>query len=493
MKLKLYFIMVIGWLLFIFIASNNLEDNQLKINVQEYALANGLKILMVEDHSAPVVVFRGNVNVGSVHEGLGYTGGAHFLEHMMFKGTEIFGTKNFEKERELFLREDALVKKIREGAAEEYKKELAELREGLDEVKVMNDFWSITEKEGFVGNNAFTNYDRTCYMYSIPSNKLEMLFFIESDRMRNLALREFYTEIGAVLEERRMRLENSPSGLLRQKTMELVFEGTPYSRMVIGDPADISNFTRDQVMEYYRTYYVPNNMTFVLVGDINPEKVIELAERYFGSMTKREVEELDNSLFISPEQTEEKRAYINYPSSSKAVIGYRTVSAGHEDTFVLDFISEILSRGRTSKFYKFLTEKSIVSSVGSYNSSMKYGGFFNISFAPAAGHSIDEIEKVVYGEIDKLKNGQISEQEMSKIRKLWKIDCLRISESLSSLADNVSYYETICGDWEVFNNILPEIDNITVDDIVRVANKYFVPENRSVVILRNNKGGNKNE
>ena len=441
------------------------SDNRFQVEVKEHILDNGLKILVIEDSEVPVVACRINYNVGAINENAGMTGASHFLEHMMFKGTAIFGVKDgrFKEESGLFKEEEDLINGIK-GTDNNYGLEiltenLKQVRKKLQNLKILNDLDDIVRKNGGINYNAFTDYDQTCYMCIFPSNKLELWFLVESDRMKNLALRDFYTEIEVVLEERRMRVENSPSGQISFGLLGQVLSGTPYGRpeWIIGSVKDIAGFRRDKITEYYKTYYAPNNAVIVLAGGVDNKKVVEFAKKYFGNIPRSDIGSINSSLFSAPIQNKENRAIIEYPASGAAAIGYKTVPASHPDAVVLNFISELLSGGKTSLLYETLVKTRIASEIKIYSFGYKYAGMMEISFRPNDNHNIEEIENIVYKELELLRNVLISDKEMSRTKKQIKADFVRKLGSLNSLVGDIVDYESIVGDWRKINDFILQI------------------------------------
>src|SRR5574337_1684469 len=266
----------------------------LKLDVKEYKLKNGLKLLMLEKHDVPIVCVRIDYKVVSADERPGITGVSHLFEHMMFKGTKIFGTRDYTAEKPLLDKEDELAVKLsaeKSIGGETDKKKIASLEKELEEVRkklrdlvVKDDVFSLYLRHGASGLNAATSTDGTYYFCDLPANKLELWAFIESDRMKNLVLREFYSERDVVMEERRLRLENSPFGLLIEQMNAVAFIAHPYRWPTIGWRSDIQNITKEETSEYFKRYYTPNNAVVVMVGDFNPEDAIKLVEKYFGDV-----------------------------------------------------------------------------------------------------------------------------------------------------------------------------------------------------------------
>ncbi|MGB3544567.1 M16 family metallopeptidase, partial [Rubrivirga sp.] len=259
-------------------------------NVTEFTLDNGMTFVIVERRDAPVVSFYTVADVGSVDEPVGQTGIAHMFEHMAFKGTTTIGTTDLEAELAALEAEEEAYLAFRDarlGGASETELERLEAafiaaRDAAKDLTTDNEFDQIISREGATGLNATTNFDKTDYFFSLPSNKAELWFALEADRFLNPVLREFYQERDVVQEERRLRTESNPIGRLLEEFFTIAFKAHPYGRPVVGHMADLETISRTEALAFYETYYVPNNLVSVVVGDIDPVQARQWAERYFG-------------------------------------------------------------------------------------------------------------------------------------------------------------------------------------------------------------------
>ncbi|PSN18780.1 peptidase M16, partial [filamentous cyanobacterium CCP5] len=257
--------------------------------VSEFTLDNGMKFIVLERHQAPVVSFMIHADVGAVNEADGKTGVAHYLEHLAFKGTEEIGTKNYAAEQALFEEMDQVFQQIlkaeadgNSAQAEELKAQLAALQTEAASYVEQNKYGQIIDQAGGVGLNATTGADATRYFYSLPSNKLELWMSLESERFLEPVFREFFEEKNVILEERRMRVDNSPIGKMVEEFLGAAFEEHPYRRPIIGYEEDLYRATRDDIRKFYDTYYGPQNLIVAVVGDVDPAQVREYAQTYFG-------------------------------------------------------------------------------------------------------------------------------------------------------------------------------------------------------------------
>ncbi len=284
---------IAGLLLLLFIDAQagaaNLEDK-----VVEHTFKNGLKLLMVERHSSPTVSAWIRFKVGSVHERSDERGIAHLLEHMLFKGTKTLGTRDYGAEAPLLdkIEETAqrmLAEEAKGGGADKatlagLRAELARLEKQAEQYVIKDEFFDLYARNGGSGYNAFTSRDGTTYLISLPANKLELWAAIESDRMKNPVLREFYTERSVVMEERRRSYDAEPSSKLWETFIAAAYQTHPYGHPTIGWSSDIRQLSRTKAESFLKRYYAPNNAIIAVVGDIRPAATIALVERYFGDI-----------------------------------------------------------------------------------------------------------------------------------------------------------------------------------------------------------------
>ncbi len=464
---------------------------ELKLDVKEHVLKNGLKVLMLERHKSPTISLRIVYKVGSVNERPGITGVSHLFEHMMFKGTKLFGTKDWSVEEPLLKREDELVAAIEEekgkgeladqGRLKGLETELEEVRKKLKDVAVKDELWSIYLSHGASGLNAATGEDATFYYCDLPANKLELWALLESDRMKNMVLREFYSEKDVVMEERRLRTETSPFGLLFEQLKAATFTAHPYGWPVIGWMSDIKGLTKEETKEYFTRYYAPNNAVIIAVGDFQTQEFIKLVEKYFADIPSQPpIPEVET---VEPEQRGERRVYVEYEANPNVAIAYHKPQVTHPDQYVLEVIDSLLTSGRTARLYKSLIEeKRIAVMARAYAGASKYPDTFFIFVTPRYPHTAEEVEQAVYDELEKLKKEPPSEWELEKIKNQMEADFIRGLDSNNGLADEIGHYEAIAG-WQYINTELEKIKAITAEDVMRVARKYFTKTNRTVATL----------
>ncbi|MGB8656685.1 MAG: pitrilysin family protein [Candidatus Zixiibacteriota bacterium] len=473
-------------------STDSFKDIESKVT--EYTLSNGLKFIVLERHDAPVVSFCTYANVGSSNEVTGITGISHLFEHMAFKGTSTIGTKDYAKELLAMTKEDSLFDEmLRErdkgnrADQERLKKLGEEFTKAQDEARefvISNQLGSIVEEEGGVGLNAFTSNDQTCYIYSFPSNKLELWMSLESDRFAHPVLREFYKEKDVVMEERRRGVESNPFGKLFEEFEAAAFKAHPYHHEVVGHMSDLLSISRHQAEEYLKKYYIPNNLTIGIVGDVKPQEVIALAEEYFGSIPQGEYPAPVRTK--EPEQLGEKRVEVEDKSQPIMVIGYHRPNTTDADDPAFSAIADYLGGGRTSRLYKILVkEKKIAVAVGGIPTfpGEKYPCLIGFYVVPAKDHGNQECEDIVYQEIEQIKTDTISTDDLVAIKTRAKANFLRNLRSNLGMALQLTSYQVISGDWRNLFQELDRINRVTASDIQRVAGQYLKKSNRTVAEL----------
>ncbi len=492
---------LIVFLLFLFFSPALAEKKQdkdsfktIENQVTEYTLSNGLKFIILERHEAPVVSFCTYANVGSNNEVTGITGISHIFEHMAFKGTNTIGTKDYDKEALAIAKEDSLFDEIlkerdkgNRSDQEKLKKLGEEFSKTQDEAReyvISNQFGSIVEEQGGVGLNAFTSYDQTCYIYSFPSNKLELWMSLESDRFKHPVLREFYKEKDVIMEERRLGVESNPFGKLFEEFMAAAYKAHPYHHEVVGHMSDLESITRKQAEEYLQKYYVPNNLTIGIVGDVKPQEVISLAQEYFGGIPQGEYPAPVRTK--EPEQLGEKRVEVEDKSQPILIIGYHRPNVTDPDNSVFSAIADYLGGGRTSQLYKIMVkEKKIAVMVGSMPTfpAEKYPNLIAFFAMPSKDHTNQECEDIIYQEIEKIKTDTISTADLVAIKTRAKANFLRGLESNMGMALQLTTYQVISGDWRNLFTELDRINRVTASDVKRVADEYLKKSNRTVAEL----------
>ena len=458
-------------------------------NLTEFRLDNGMKFIVLERHRAPVVSFLTYADVGGVDEPDGKTGVAHFLEHLAFKGTSKIGTTDYQKEKQLLDRLEELDKQIRaaKAAGKDEEAQQLTLKFKLLEVKAgrlveQNELGKIVEQAGGVGLNATTSAEATKYFYSFPSNKLELWMSLESERFLDpIIRREFFKEKDVILEERRLRVENSPIGMMIEKFIDTAFKVHPYRRPIIGYEEDIRNLSPEDVQTFFEEHYVPSNITIAVVGDVNPAEVKELAKTYFGRY--KDKPQTTANIPPEPEQKETRELTLELPSQPWYLEGYHRPAFTDKDNAVYEIIGSLLSSGRTSRLYKSLVEEQQVALTAQGFSGFpgdKYPNLMLFYALSAPGKSVDEVATALRQEIDKLKTQPVSQQELERIKTKARAGLLRSLNSNMGMAQQLLEYEVKTGSWRNLFKRLEEIEKVSQTDIMRVAKETFTPDNRTI-------------
>jgi predicted Zn-dependent peptidase len=456
--------------------------------ITEFTLDNGMQFIVLERHEAPIISFMTYANVGGANEPDGQTGVAHFLEHLAFKGTSQIGTRNYVAEQDLLRRMDDLKTDLAaardrqdETAVKALRSQLRDLEQQAQQYVIQNQYGQIVEQAGGVGLNAATSADATFYFYSFPANKLELWMSLESERFLDPVFREFYKEQDVILEERRMRTENSPTGKMLEAFLDTAFTTHPYRRPVIGYDDDIRNLTRPDVREFFDTYYGPNNLTMAIVGDVDPAQVRRLAEIYFGRFQAVPLPE--DTLPAEPPQTAPREVALTLDSQPYYFEGYHAPARRDRDALVCEVISSLLSDGRTSRLYQALVEdQQIALSAGGFYG---YPGdrypnllLFYVETAPDA--DLDRVGAALQAELARLTREPVSAAELNRVKTQARAARLAQLKSNSSMAFQLAEYEVKTGDWRNLFTDLDRIEAITPADVQRVAQQLLTPENRTI-------------
>jgi predicted Zn-dependent peptidase len=462
----------------------------LEDKVIEHTMKNGMKVLMVERHASPTVALWIRYKVGSVNELSSERGVAHMLEHMLFKGTKTIGTTNYAAEKPVLAEiektaQTLMSEKLKRDKADKARisslsAKLASLEAKENTYVVPNEFSQIYEKNGGLTLNAFTAKDTTAYMVNLPSNKLELWAVMESDRMRNAVLRQFYTERNVVMEERRRTYDAEPDGKLWEDFLATAFMVHPYGQPTIGWASDIENLSRTKAESFLHMFYAPNNAVVAIIGDINPEKTIKLVEKYFASIPPGNT--VQPVAAVEPPQSGEKRVEVIGDAEPEFLVGFHKPAVSTPDDYVFDVIDMILADGRTSRLYKRLVvERQLATDVSTFTAPGNlYPDLFIISATPRSPHTVREIEAAIYEEIERLKKEPVSRKELDKVLNNLEAEEIRSMGSNGGLAYRLTEYEATAGTWRYLVDHRKKVAKVTPQDVIRVAGKYLVEANRTV-------------
>jgi predicted Zn-dependent peptidase len=481
-------LLTIAVLIPVFVHAQTIEES-----VTEHRLSNGFKVLMLERHSSPTVALYILFKAGAVDEDPDSVGIAHLLEHMLFKGTDSIGTTNFDKEKILLHEIDETGTALDaerakgDGADEDHVKKLeqrlAELQEEAGTYIVRNEYESWYTRHGAQGFNAATSKDYTLYMVELPSNKVELWAMLESDRLKNYVLRDFYTERQAVLEERRMRVDTNPFGMLSESFLDTAFQDHPYGVSIIGMPDDINRLSKEKANRFFDNHYTPENGVIIMVGDVVPGDVIPMLEKYFGSIPAKKPAQ--SMITREPKQQTQRRVNVQFDAEPSLMIGYHKPAVPHSDNYVFDMIGGILSYGRTSRLYRNIVEEGLALSAYGFNGypGERYDNLFIFAGSPRSPHTTEELEEAIYGEIEKLKQEPVETAEFERVLKLIDAGFVRALQSNSGMAGWLASSEATAGSWRYMLTWRDEIRKVKPEDVMRVAQTYFTEENRTVGAL----------
>ncbi len=482
------------------VTGSEFNFDSVKERVSEFTLSNGLKFILLEDHSVPIASFVTYANAGGSDERIGIYGISHILEHLAFKGTSEVGTKNYKKEIKILNKMDSLFEVIRneKNSFDPDNKKIAELEEKFETLRneaqeyvVSNEFDSILKKNGGVGLNAGTGADSTVYFFSLPSNKIELWAYLESGRFSDPVFREFYKEREVIKEERRVRVDNQPVGKMIEELLALAFKDHAYKANTIGPMSNISNISRDDVKQYFREFYTAGNIVIGVTGDVYPEQLKKLAEKYFTKIPPG-VRKSRNTT-VEPPQLGEKRMTIYEDSQPWIITGYHCPSVLHEDFIKFSVLDYIMTNGRSSRLYKkMVTEDKAALFVGSMAGfpGNKYPSLYIVFSLPNTGHSTEELEKIISDGINKLKTEKVTEEELKSAKVRMKVALIKQMTSNRGLLSSLLSNEILTGSWENAFTYLRKIENVSAEDLKKLAEKYFTLSNRVVVKIEK-KGGEK--
>jgi predicted Zn-dependent peptidase len=495
-------------LLFLITCGSSLVAQQ--VPVVEKQLANGMRLLLVERHDEPSVAGGWVAHVGSSNERPGMTGIAHLFEHMMFKGTPTIGTRDYKKDLEIITQQERIRDEMRaeerkmralyrhgeiddmlkpENKTERYKeleKQFNDLIEQQRRILVKNEFDRLYTGQGGSSMNAFTTEDMTAYFINVPANKLELWMWMESERIWHPVFREFYAERDVVFEERRMRTESTPLGKFAEEFNAMFWESSPYSWPVVGWPSDIPAITKAQADDFYSTFYAPQNLTLILVGDLKVDDAEALAKKYFDRIP-RGPKDAPDVVTLEVKQLAEKRMDAEADTNPQVDVMWHTVPFQHKDSYALNILSELLST-RTGRLYKNLVLRSgVATSVSADQQSQKWAGLFDISGEAREGHTPLEVEQGIYSNLETLKREPVPPEELQKVKNNFAAaEYRRLTSNFAVLMQLIRNDGE--GDWRETNEEGRKIQAVTAEDVQRVANAYFTKENRTVAVYTRKSG-----
>jgi predicted Zn-dependent peptidase len=456
--------------------------------ISEFTLTNGMKFIVMERHQAPIVSFMTYVNIGAAYEAEGKTGAAHFLEHLAFKGTQKIGTTDYGAEKPALAAIDEAFARLQAAKAAGNAAEVTRLEAAFKSAQakaaayvVQNKYGQIVEQAGGVGLNATTSADATRYFYSFPANKLELWMSLESERFLDPVFREFYEEKDVILEERRMRTDNSPIGKMIEQFLEVALPGHPYGRPVIGSAEDLQNLSRQDVAKFYQTYYTPNHIIASVVGDVDPAQVKQMAESYFGRLKARP--SAPEVTVNTPPQTAPREITLRLPTQPWYMEAYQRPDLNSPDNPIYSMMSSLLTDGRTSRLYKSLVEQQQLALSVNISTSFpgdRYSNLMLLYALTAPGHTVEDVAVALDLEIQRLKTEPVTAEELDRVKTQSRAGLLRSLASNQGMASLLPEYEAKTGTWRNLFKELKDIEAVTAADVQRVAQEMFQPKNLTV-------------
>lgn len=408
------------------------------IKFTEFDLPNGLHVILHEDHSTPIVAVSVMYHVGSKNEDPERTGFAHFFEHLLFEGSE-----NIER----------------------------------------GEFMKLVQSNG--GQiNANTSQDRTFYYEVLPSNQLKLALWMESERMLHAKIDEtgVETQRKVVKEEKKQRYDNTPYGQILNVVFENAYTTHPYRWSPIGKEQYIDQAQISEFMDFYKTFYVPNNATLAIGGDLDVKETRKLVEQYFGDIPKG-TKAVPRPTEVEPKQTAEKRVeFYDNVQLPAVVVAYHTPEMGTDDWYALSMLTQMLSQGQSSRFQKELVDKQQKGlAVGAFMLPNEDPGMAFMYGITNGGVDPSDLEGAMLAEIEKVKSGNIGDDEFQKLKNQAENDFITQNQRIVGVVENLATYHTYFGDADLINTELEHYTKVTKDDLKRVANKYFTKQNRLIV------------
>ena len=407
--------------------------------VFETTLDNGLTVLLVEEPKAPVVTIHVWYKVGSRNEQIGKTGISHMLEHMMFKGTPTIGPKQF----------------------------------------------SLIVQRNGGQDNAHTTSDYTAYYEDFAADRVLLGLELEADRMAHLLLdeKEFLPERQVVIEERRLRIEDQPANVLGEVMRATAFLAHPYRWPVIGWPSDIEGYTRDDLVQYFRTFYAPNNATLIVAGDIKKDDLLPKIQALFGKIPRGPAQ--PKVITVEPPQRGERRVYVKKDAELPLLFGvYHVPNLTHPDSFALDVLAYILGGGQSARLHQQVVyEKRLASYASADYSGVHVDPYLlGVSAGPLPGKTAEEVEQAIFAEIERVQREPVLERELQKAKNQIESEFIFAQDSVHRLASLLGAWESVAN-WRLLAGYLDGIRKVTAADVLRVAKHYLTQDNRTVAIL----------
>jgi len=473
-------------------------------NIRKRTLANGLRVILMRQPSSPTIACYLKIGVGSANESFDQSGTAHFLEHLLFKGTETLGTLDYAKEKpyleqieadgeridtlERTLLNPLLTAAERKSTEEKLSKlsrRLAMWQSGAQRFVISEEDSQAYSQAGQLGYNAYTTTDVTNYQIKLPSNRLEMWAELESARFLNPILREFYPERKVIKEERRMRYDSRPTSLLYELFLKTAFGMSPYGKPVIGFEKSMHRLRLGETRDFFKRNYIPSRMVIAIVGDLDFEQSFAIIEKYFGRLKAQPTPEFPPTVYEP--QRGRRIAWLEAKNSPAMIMGWARPPVTHADDRALEVLSRLLGEGQTSRLVNRLVIKDKIAGdvkVGSSTPGEKLDTQFTIFADVFDAANYSAVEKAVDDELQKLRNDGPSAEELQKIKNRYVAELVHTLQQNAGLADTLSYYELILQDYGKMFTALEEIEQIDAAKIREVAQKYFKETTNTTVYIK---------
>ncbi|MFP4162831.1 MAG: M16 family metallopeptidase [Chitinispirillaceae bacterium] len=444
-------------------------------------LANGLRVIVVPDTNVAVVSCRLYYFVGGMNEGPGTSGLSHMYEHMMFKGTKRLGTKNYEKELPYLNKIDSLDALLQDARSNDndsliqaYRSEIFKTLEKQRKYVKKDEIWEIYKNGGGTNLNAWTGQDKTAYIVTLPHNKTELFYWIESDRMQNPVLREFHSEKDVVLEERRMRYDNRPLRRFWERMNALFYKAHPYGRPVIGWESEIRAYSTDKLMDHINRYYTPDNAVIILVGNVEPQKELEKIGKYFGDIPSAK-KDRPEVVTREPAPIGETRFTVVEEAEPRVEVMFHTPGYPHSDLYALEIAQDVLS-GQSGRLYKrMVNEEKLCTGAGAYNAFQLHNGSFHIYAKLKNDTDPKKVENIIREELRKLFESPPTDAEMLRVKNKIKMSFAEGLKSLEGLSDQLAYFERL-NSWKDLLEYPDKINSIEKSSIPGTVAKYLQPD-----------------
>ncbi|MFN8389773.1 MAG: pitrilysin family protein [Bdellovibrionota bacterium] len=457
--------------------------------VERFQLENGLRVILFRRENAPVFAGQTWVKVGGVDEVPGKTGAAHLLEHMAFKGTDKIGTKDYAKEKPLLDELETLMHQKIKAGTPEAERAMAIYKE-LAGLWVDNDFSRIYQRRGGVGLNAGTAKDYTMYQIELPSVAFELWCWMESERVLHPVFRQFYKEREVVREERRMRTDDDPGGKLYEAMLATAYWNHPYRLPTIGWSSDIRSLTADDTMALQQRYYRPDNMVVVLVGDLDPQVVKPMIQKYFGRLPKA-----DSILPVVTAEEEPQEAprevAVPFDAEPSLIMAYHKPVYPDADDIYFSILHSLLSGGKSSVLHRELVvEKQLATGVGTSEAPGElFPSLFYVSATPRHGVTTRALMEEIQKTLDRIGRDGFSDEDFNAAKKRVKVGFLGGLDSNDELAETLGHAELLWNDWAAVLKMYEIVDGATKQNVQSLITKYLRPQNRTFAHLEKKEGG----